>query len=241
MLIGVSLVIASGCIFNNCIDSDIDKLMKRTQNRVMVKGLISLHVAIIYGFAVGALGIAALYFGTNLLVVVIALIGLFVYVVVYSLWLKRSSIYGTLVGSVSGAVPPVIGYCAVTNKFDLGAFILFLILSLWQMPHSFAIAIYRYDDYLAASIPVLPVKRGIQFTKMSMFLYTVAFAIAILMLTILGYTGIGYFIVAMVVGVYWSYLAITGFYTQNNKLWARKMFVFSIFGLIALCVMMSVN
>ena len=241
MLVGVSLVIASGCVFNNCIDRDIDKLMKRTQNRVMAKGLISMPVAIMYGFVVGALGIAALYFGTNLLVVIIALIGLFVYVVVYTLWLKRNSIYGTLVGSVSGAVPPVIGYCAVTNKFDVGAFILFLILSLWQMPHSFAIAIYRYDDYLAASIPVLPVKRGIPFTKLSMLLYTIAFAIATLMLTLLGYTGIGYFIVALIVGVYWSYIAISGFYTHNNKQWARKMFVFSIFGLIGLCIMMSVN
>ncbi len=91
--------------------------------------------------------------------------GFVVYVGVYSLYMKRHSVYGTLIGSLSGAAPPVIGYCAVTGDFDSGAAILLAIFSLWQMPHSYAIAIFRFKDYQAANIPVLPVVKESQSLK----------------------------------------------------------------------------
>lgn len=106
-----------------------------------------------------------LYVAANALAMMLAVIGFVIYVGVYSLYMKRKSVYGTLIGSLSGAAPPVIGYCAVTGQFDTGALILLLIFSLWQMPHSYAIAIFRFKDYQAANIPVLPVIKGISVTK----------------------------------------------------------------------------
>ena len=240
-LIGIALVIASGCVFNNIIDRDIDRIMERTRNRVLVKGLMSATTALIYATVLGILGTLILYWQTNPLTVIVALIGLFVYVVVYSLWFKRHSIYGTLIGSISGAVPPVVGYCAVTNRFDLGAIILFVILSLWQMPHSFAIAIFRLKDYTAASISILPVKRGIAATKIQMIAYTLAFAIAVCLMTIFGYTGLIYLIVVGISGILWVRLAFKGLSTDDDKKWARKMFLYSIIIIMLFSTMLALD
>ena len=123
-LVGVSLVVASGCVFNNYIDMDIDKKMERTKNRVLVKGLIAPSVSLVYATLLGIAGFMLLWFGANPLACWLGVMGFVVYVGVYSLYMKRHSVYGTLIGSLSGAAPPVIGYCAVTNEFDSGALIL---------------------------------------------------------------------------------------------------------------------
>ncbi len=141
-IFGISFVIASGCVFNNYIDQDIDSRMQRTKNRVLVKKLISNKIAIVYAFILGLIGLFLLYFFTNKLAFSLALFGFIIYLFIYTMIFKRTSVYGTLIGSMSGAVPPVVGYCAITNSFDIGAIILFAMLSFWQMPHSFAIAIY---------------------------------------------------------------------------------------------------
>ena len=120
-------------------------------------------------FFLGLLGNFILFLYTNLLTVVVADIGFFVYVVLYSFW-KCHTIYGTAIGSIAGAIPPVVGYCAVSNHFDIGALILFIMLVLWQMPHFFSIAMYHFNDYKAAEIPVLPVKKGALRTKIHMVL-----------------------------------------------------------------------
>ncbi len=241
-LVGISLIIASGCVFNNIIDRDIDSLMERTKERVMVKGHLGQKVALVYGVLLGCLGAWMLYHWANILTVYVALIGLFFYVVVYSLWFKRNSIYGTLIGSISGSIPPVVGYCAVSNKFDLGALILFVLLSIWQMPHSYAIAIFRFNDYSAAGIPVLPVKKGIQIAKRNMLLYVIVFMLVSSLLTICGYTGQYYLIVSLAVGFWWIRLAASGFSKLANDIsWARKMFGFSIIAITLLSVMMALN
>lgn len=241
-LIGVSLVVASGCVFNNFIDRDIDKKMERTKNRALVKGLISPKVTLVYATVLGIAGFVLLYVAANPLAMWLAVIGFVVYVGVYSLYMKRKSVYGTLIGSLSGAAPPVIGYCAVSGQFDMGALILLLIFSLWQMPHSYAIAIYRFKDYQAASIPVLPVKRGISVTKHHITLYIIGFMVATLMLTLGGYAGYKYFIVAAAVSVWWLGMALQGYKSANDdKVWARKLFIFSIVAITSLSVMMSVD
>ncbi len=188
-LIGISLVIASGCVFNNYIDKDLDATMERTKNRALVTGAISVRGAIVFGAILGLLGLATLGLLTNTLTAEIALLGLFFYVVLYSL-AKRRSVYGTIVGSISGAVPPVVGYCAVTGRFDLGALILFLILVFWQMPHFYAIAIFRQQDYTAAGLPVLPVVKGLRTTKIHILFYILAFTIAAAALYIFKFAGI---------------------------------------------------
>lgn len=239
-LMGVALVIASGCVFNNYIDRDIDGLMERTRNRVLVKGLISPRASLIYASLLGVAGVVLLG-QINGLAALLGGLGFVVYVGLYSLWLKRRSVYGTLVGSLSGAMPPVIGYCAVRGEFDSGALVLLLIFSLWQMPHSYAIAIFRLRDYQAAGIPVLPVLRGIRVTKDHMLGYIIAFALAALMLTGTGYAGYGYLGVALLVSAIWLLLAVNGYRVSDDAVWARKLFFFSIIAISALSLMMSVD
>lgn len=240
-LFGVSLVVASGCVFNNYIDRDIDRIMERTKNRVLVKGLIDPKVSLIYATVLGIAGMLLLYVAANPLAMWLAVIGFVIYVGVYSLYMKRKSVYGTLIGSLSGAAPPVIGYCAVTGQFDMGALILLLIFSLWQMPHSYAIAIFRFKDYQAANIPVLPVIKGISVTKNHITLYILAFMVATLMLTLSGYAGYKYLVVAAAVSVWWLGMALRGYTATNDIVWARKLFVFSIIAITSLSVMMSVD
>ncbi|ACR69397.1 protoheme IX farnesyltransferase [Edwardsiella ictaluri] len=240
-LVGVSLVVASGCVFNNYIDRDIDKKMERTKNRVLVKGLIAPSVTLIYATVLGIAGFVLLYIAANPLAMWLAVMGFVVYVGVYSLYMKRHSVYGTLIGSLSGAAPPVIGYCAVTNAFDAGALILLAIFSLWQMPHSYAIAIFRFKDYQAAGIPVLPVVKGVSVAKNHITLYILAFMIATLMLALVGYAGYKYLIVAAVVSIWWLGMALRGYKTENDSIWARKLFVFSIVAITSLSVMMSID
>ena len=240
-LVGVSLVVASGCVFNNYIDRDIDKKMEITKNRVLVKGLIAPNVTLVYATALGIAGFALLYTAANPLAMWLAVMGFVVYVGVYSLYMKRHSVYGTLIGSLSGAAPPVIGYCAVTNEFDMGALILLAIFSLWQMPHSYAIAIFRFKDYQAANIPVLPVVKGISVAKNHITVYILAFMIATLMLTLSGYAGYKYLVVAAAVSVWWLGMALRGYKTENDSIWARKLFVFSIVAITSLSVMMSID
>jgi protoheme IX farnesyltransferase len=240
-VIGTSLVVASGCVFNNCIDRDIDVKMERTKNRVLVQGLVSVKLALVYATVLGILGVGLLYTKANALAALFAVIGFVIYVGFYSLYLKRKSVHGTLVGSLSGAMPPVIGYVAVSNTFDLAALTLLVMFSLWQMPHSYAIAIFRFNDYRAASIPVLPVKRGIRVAKRHILIYILAFLLATLMLTFGGYAGLNYLAVAAAMGMYWLYMAWTGYKAKDDTVWARKLFVFSIFTITALSVAMSLD
>jgi protoheme IX farnesyltransferase len=238
---GISLVVASGCVFNNCIDRDMDRKMARTRNRVLAKGLMSPKTAVYYASVLGTAGITLLWGSTNMLCSGIVLLGFVIYVVVYSLYLKRNSIYSTLIGSLAGAAPPLAGYCAAGNRFDMGAVILLAIFSLWQIPHSYAIAIFRSDDYTAAAIPVLPVKQGMPAAKRHILGYMLAFIGATLALTFVGYTGYAYFAVAVTMGLCWLYMAWTGYRTSDDRIWAKKLFVFSILSITVLSVMMAID
>ena len=238
--IGMGLVIASGCVFNNIIDSDIDQLMERTKKRVLACGLISKNIAAIYAALLGSAGFLLLYFKINQLSVIISAIGLFFYVAVYTLYMKRRSVYGVIVGGIAGAVPPVVGYCAVSNRLDITAVLLFLILFFWQIPHFYAIAIFRLKDYAAASIPVLPLKKSMQHTKIRMFLYILAFTIVAILPTFFGGASFIYFSVALGLGLLWLFLGAQGFITNNDVVWSRKMFFFSIFNITLLSMLMAV-
>lgn len=243
VLIGISLVIASGCVFNNYIDRDIDGLMERTKKRALVRGVIPLAYALVFGSVLGLLGIGVLMLFTNTLTVIVSLVGLFVYVVVYSLWLKRTSTHSALIGGISGAIPPVVGYLAVSGVIDTGAVLLFLILSLWQMPHSFAIALYRVEDYTRAHIPVLPVVRGVKQTKIQILIYTILFVLATLMLFVYGYADGLYFLTMVILGVVWVWIAVTGLSKDSKEVttWAKKLFGFSIITLLVWCLVIVVE
>jgi len=238
-LAGLGCIIASACVFNNYIDRESDKKMARTQNRPLVKGLISGKSAISFAIVLGLIGFTTLVRFTNLLAVSMAVVAFLIYVAMYSFWKHRTS-YATLIGSISGAMPPVVGYCAASHRFDMGAAILFLILVLWQMPHFFSIAMYRLSDYRAASIPVLPVKSGNQKTKVHMVWYIVGFIFATLMLIVFNYTSAVYLFTVPLLGLAWLLLCIKGFKTDNDTAWARQMFRFSLVVITATCAMICI-
>jgi protoheme IX farnesyltransferase len=238
---GMSAVIASACVFNNYIDRDIDKRMARTKKRALVSGVINGRNALIYATILGIVGFLILVSWVNLLVAAIGLVAFIDYIVLYGL-AKRRSLHGTLVGAIAGAAPIVAGYCAVTDHFNGAALILFLILACWQMPHFYAIAMYRFDDYKAAGLPVLPVKKGRRATKIQIVLYVIAFGVATGLLTVFGYTGYGYLIIMLLLSLAWLWLGLQGFQKDNNdKKWARQMFLFSLVMILALSVMLSLN
>jgi protoheme IX farnesyltransferase len=243
-IIGILLVMASGCVFNNVIDRDIDRLMERTKDRAVVKGRVSVRSAIAFAIVLGILGFAILALYTNFLTVGVALVGYFFYVVMYSLWWKRRSPWGTFVGAISGATPPVVGYCAVSNRLDLGALLLFAILVLWQMPHFFAIGIRRFSEYAAAKIPILPVKEGSPATKKAMLLYIIAFTIVAPFLTVFGYAGYIYLAVVVVLSLIWLGWCMKGFSDVGagaDVKWARTMFFLSLFILVTTFITLSVG
>lgn len=239
-LLGMIGIIACGCILNNCIDRDIDKLMDRTKKRLLATDNLSLKIALLYALAFGLVGFLLLFLGTNSLTMLIAFIGLVAYVIAYTILFKRRNVFGTVIGAVSGAVPPVIGYTSVTGQFDLVAFVLFLILFCWQMPHFFAIAIFYSKDYANAGIPVLPLKRSMTYTKVNILIFVTLFFLVTLLLPILGVTHLVYLIIASLLGLIWIGLSIRGFFVEDSNVWARKVFLFSIINITLLSIAMGV-
>ena len=153
-LVGIAFVIASACVFNNYFDREMDKKMPRTKSRALASGTIPALEALVYGAVLGLIGLYLLYAYTNALTAGIALFGFVVYVGMYTP-LKPRSALALFVGAVAGAVPIVVGYTAVTNRFDLTAFVLFALLFIWQLPHFLGIAAYRFDEYSASGVPLL--------------------------------------------------------------------------------------
>lgn len=234
VLLGISLVIASACVFNNYIDRDFDKKMERTKGRAFASGLVSSAKALLFAGILGILGMAVLGQFMNLITMGLAFFGFAVYVFFYS-YSKHHSTYGTLIGSIAGAVPPVVGYYAAGGKLDLGALLMFAIVVFWQMPHFYAIAVFRLEEYKAASIPVLPVKKGLHQTKVQMILYIAAFSMASFLLFSFGYAGYFYLAISIILNLYWFVLAFESFKTKNDRKWARKMFAYSLIVITALC------
>lgn len=241
VMIGTSCIVACGCIINNYVDRDIDLKMSRTQNRALAQGRISVGSALTMAMVLGAIGFVLLYLFTTLHAVLFGAIGILVYVGLYTLKYKRNSVYGTLVGSLSGACPPVMGYVSISNGFDIGAAILLLTFCFWQIPHSYAIAICRFEDYKAANIPVLPVKYSVQTARYHMYVYIVGFAVAALMLFERGFVGVVYALVVSLMSLYWIYLVKIGYNVENEQAWGRRLFVFSILIITVFSVLISVD
>ncbi len=239
-LIGVTLVIGSACVFNNHMDRDIDRLMKRTKKRASATGQVSGRALIIYASILGILGFTTLLLYTSWLVVGLVGLAYVAYIIFYGI-AKRRTVHGTLVGTISGALPPVVGYVAVTGSVDIAAVLIFLIMVCWQMPHFYAIAMRRRQDYAAAKIPVLPVVSGMRTTKIHMLLYTAAFIILNGVLVAYGYVGYIYLVVMTGVGVAWLMRGIKGFKVEDDELWARRMFFFSLIVLLTFCLTLSVG
>ncbi len=233
-LAGVALVIASGCVVNNIFDRDIDIKMARTAKREMVIGSISVDHAFIYALVLLVLGTVTLYQLVNPLATVVVLLGYIFYVFFYTMWYKRTSVYGTLIGSISGAVPPLVGYLAVTNYINIDAVLLFVLFCLWQMPHSYAIAMFRMQDYRDAGIPVLPVKEGISKAHRHMKAYVVAFAVVAFALFALGQASYAYLAVSSLVSFYWLKVTFRSVDDNNYETWAKSVFKISLVAVMSI-------
>lgn len=237
---GMALVIAGACVFNNVIDRDIDARMERTKDRATVTGLITVPTALAYGGVLSLAGFTALLFHTNLPTTLVALTGFVTYVFLYS-FSKRITRLHTLIGSISGAVPILAGYVAVTAHIDSAGIILFLILVLWQMPHFYSIAFYRLHEYAAAGIPLLPSVKGAHLTKIVILAYIIVFVLAESSLTLLGYTGFVYLGVVLAFGVSWLVRALKGFSAADDTEWGKSLFFFSINVLMAFSIALALS
>lgn len=237
---GIAFIIASGCVMNNVLDRDIDKRMKRTSKRDVASGVISVPKALIFGALLAIIGFGLILLLTNTVTLILGIIAYVWYVVIYGL-AKRTTAYSTLIGGVAGALPPMAGYTALTGTVDAGAVIVFLILFIWQMPHFYAIAMFRRDDYASAKLPVWSVKYGMKSTKLQILIFTILFAITSVLLTVFGYTGIVYAIGVLILSVYWLYKGISLYKKADDVKWARTMFGVSLVVLLATCLLIAVG
>jgi protoheme IX farnesyltransferase len=238
MLLGLSLVVASACVINNYIDRDIDARMSRTKRRSLVSGAISGRAALIFATSLALTGLILLAWFTTWLAAGIALFGLVTYTAVYTP-AKRKTAYSTIIGSIPGAVPPVVGYTAVTGRLDVAAGLLFAFLALWQIPHFYSIGIMRLEDYRAAHLPIWPVSRGIESTKHQVLLYVMAFSLVAVALPLLGYTGVGFLALVVILCTRWLWLGWRGLKAPDNVAWARAMFKRSLGVLVILSLWMT--
>lgn len=224
VLLGSGLIVAGSAALNNLIDRDIDPVMTRTKSRPTVTGRFNASAVLALALAFIVIG-EVLLFSTSVAAGLWGLAGVFSYVVLYSMWSKRRHVGNTVVGSISGAIPPLIGWAAVEPSLGAGAWALFLIMFIWQPPHFYALAMRRTEEYRAANIPMLPVVKGFARTKKSMLGWVLLLFPLPLLLTELG---IGFIILATVLNVGWLYLAVRGFKAKDDIKWATGMFVYSL-------------
>jgi protoheme IX farnesyltransferase len=237
---GIASIIASACVANNIIDRDIDKRMKRTARREVVSGTISIPRAIIFLVILGAIGFTLLFTLTNVLTFVLGIIAYVWYVVIYGL-AKRTTAFSTIIGGVAGALPPMAGYTALTGSIDAGAILVFLILFFWQLPHFYAISMFRQSDYAEAKLPVWSVRYGMHSTKNQIFGSVVLYAVVASLLTVFGYTGIIYLVISSALSIYWIYKGVTLYNKKDDVKWARAMFGVSLLVLLSMCALIAIG
>ncbi len=233
-LCGSALILSAGCVLNNLIDRDIDQLMNRTRQRPLVQGRITPIQAFLWGTLLLGSGVWVLAHFTNTLTLAISLVGIFIYVGLYSLYFKRHSWLGVWIGSIAGAIPPLMGYTAVTHHLGLEAGVLLLIFCLWQIPHAHAVALLHLEDYRQAGVRLLPITHGVKLVRQRMPYYISAFLLASLLLFFYGLTGRFYLFTMMTVGIGWLSTTWNMRHQRHLKTWARGHFLFSILAIMIL-------
>ncbi|GGJ86987.1 protoheme IX farnesyltransferase 2 [Lentibacillus kapialis] len=233
---GSALVIAGGCMMNNWYDVDIDPVMTRTKGRPTVTGSVSLSHVLVIAVSSTALGLILLMF-TTMEAALIAFFGWFVYVVLYTMWSKRKYTLNTAIGSFSGAVPPLIGWAAVDPGLHTVAFVLFLVMFIWQTPHFLALAIKKNKEYKDAGVPMLPAVYGFEITKRQIVVYIVCLLPLPFFMASLGNA---FIVMATLLNAGWLAIGISGFFMKNDLKWANMIFIYSLNYLTLLFVMMVV-
>ncbi|MFY4773735.1 heme o synthase [Metabacillus sp. RGM 3146] len=235
-LIGSAFIMGGSCAINNFYDRDIDIIMERTRNRPTVTGKVNGQQALWTGIFLIIVGTACLLL-TTVTAAVIGLVGVITYVFIYTMWTKRRYTINTVVGSIPGAVPPLIGWAAVSGSLSTTAWVLFLIMFIWQPPHFFALAMRRVEEYRAAKIPMLPVVHGFQMTKRQMMVWC---ACLLPLPFYLFNLGTGFVILATVLNAGWIILALSGVKMKDDLKWAKWMFIYSLNYLTILFVSMVI-
>ncbi len=200
-LVGGSLAAGGAHAVNQYLERDIDGRMRRTRHRAIVTGQIAPPKALAFGVLVSAAAFAELWLTTNLLAAVLALSGNLFYVFVYTIWLKRTSVQNIVVGGAAGAVPPLVGWAAVTGGVSLPAVLFFAVIFFWTPAHFWALALVRQEDYRAAGLPMLPVVRGAAATRTQIVLYSVLVLVVTVLLFVTQALGGLYLIAALVLGL----------------------------------------
>lgn len=231
--IGTMLVIASACVVNNIIDRNIDKQMKRTQKRATVTGQIPLSHAVMFAVVLGLLGGTVLMLLSNWLVFALGCIAYFSYVVVYG-YSKRTTSWSTVIGSIPGAIPLVAGYVADSGEMTVGAWLLFALLAIWQMPHFYAIALYRKEQYASTGLPLITTVRSDESVRKRSIVYGIAY---LLVVGAMGATHvIGPVALTMLIagGLWWLWGMLRPM--DDSKQWGKKVFFQSLILTILLFV-----
>jgi len=232
---------AAGAL-NMWYDADIDARMMRTQRRPIPMGRVQPGEALAFGLTLAGFAVVVLGLLVNLLAAALLAFTIFFYVVVYSMWLKRSTPQNIVIGGAAGAFPPMIGWAAATGSLSLEPVLLFLIIFVWTPPHFWALALYRTEDYARAGIPMLPVVKGDLATRRSILRYTLILAPLGLAPWLLGYAGIFYGLTALVAGALMVVLAWQ-VYCERRPLEraSRHLFAFSILYLFLLYAVLLVE
>ncbi len=237
-LLGTGLASASASTLNNFLDRELDALMERTRGRPLPAGRLRPSEALALGITLGAGSFVILGVFVHLLSALLALLAILIYTGIYTAWLKRTTPLCTVIGGVAGALPPVIGWTAVTNQIDLGALVLFMILFLWQPPHFWALALLRKDEYSKAGLPMLPVVHGAERTRRQSLFYVLALLPISLLPYPLGVVGPGYVVAALVLGLGFVALAIYLLWVRESERLTRLLFLYSTLYLGALSLAM---
>ena len=226
-LLGFAFLAASSAALNQIFDRETDKNMERTKKRPLAKGDITLSQALTFTAVLLFVGSSMLLYFSNLLTLLITTFGFIFYSLVYTIYLKWTTPQNIVIGGLSGALPPLIGWTAVTNEISLLPLILVLIIFLWTPPHFWPLAIDRMEDYKKEGVPMMPIAKGVSRTKKEMVIYAILLLGASLSPFFYGLTGYFYLISTTTLNLYFIYLCISYLNDENNQL-SMKIFNFSV-------------
>ncbi|HTV85087.1 MAG TPA: heme o synthase [Dyella sp.] len=231
--LGIWMASGSAAAFNHLIDERIDKLMARTARRPLATGTLKPRQVLVFAIVLGIASMLVLALLVNGLTAWLTFGGLIGYALVYTAYLKRATPQNIVIGGLAGAIPPVLGWTAVTGALHPFALQLCMIIFVWTPPHFWALAIFRREDYARAEIPMLPVTHGVRYTQWQILLYTILLVLVSLLPAITGYTGLIYFGGALVLGGGFLYYAIR-LMNPPDEYFAMRTFKYSIIYLMAL-------
>ena len=243
VIVGGTLASGGAGAINHSIDKDIDEQMKRTSKRPVAGERISRLNALIFGISLTVLSFIILFLFTNLLAALMALSGNLFYVLIYTLWLKKTTIHNIVIGGAAGCFPPLVGWAAVTGNLTLSAWYLFAIIFFWTPPHFWALAMLMKDDYSEANIPMLPSVVGIDATFKPMMLHTITLVLLSLTMSLVNSKlGILYLVTSGILGIYYIYATInlSRNYNRKNNLGVYKFSLLYMMGLSIIIMIDSV-